>query len=277
MKDHLINTGFNSIEMIEVIDELPIWSAPFGLKLLEYIDYKRNISALDIGFGTGFPLTELAMRLGDSSVVYGIDPWKETFERVRKKIDYYGISNIRLIEGFAEHIPLSDSSIDLITSNNGINNVSDIENVFSECARIMKQGGQFIFTMNTDKSMFEFYEQLEKVFLELGMNENVVLIHQHIEAKRPPVKTMLARLRKQGFVVKDLEYDQFNYKFTDATAMFNHYFIRFAFMDSWKKLIPQSRMEEIFGLVESRLNKEAELFGNLKLNIPFVMINAIKT
>jgi len=51
----------------KMYDELPIWSAPFGLKLLEFIDYKPNITAIDLGFGTGFPLIEIAMRLGNDS------------------------------------------------------------------------------------------------------------------------------------------------------------------------------------------------------------------
>ncbi|MDR1153482.1 MAG: class I SAM-dependent methyltransferase [Bacteroidales bacterium] len=261
---------------VDVFDELPLWSAPFGLKLLEYVDYKPDISVLDIGFGSGFPLTELAMRLGDTAVVYGIDPWKEMLERVRKKIKYYEISNIRLIEGVAEDVPLNDSSIDLITSNNGINNVNDIEKVLSECERLMKPGGQFIQTMNTDKSMFEFYRQLENVFADLGMYKEIKSMYQHIETKRPPVKAMIAMLQKHGFIVKDLEYGQFNYKFANATAMFNHYFIRLAFMESWIKLVPKDKTEEIFGLVELRMNGQAKQFGGLKLSIPFVVINAVK-
>jgi ubiquinone/menaquinone biosynthesis C-methylase UbiE len=275
MQKYLSN-DFDSVKLIEVLDEIPIWSAPFGLKLLEYIDYKPNISALDIGFGTGFPLTELAMRLGDTSVVYGIDPWKETFERVRKKIVCYGITNIKLMEGIAENIPLADNSIDLITSNNGINNVNDIDTVFSECTRIIKPGGQFIQTMNTDKSMFEFYQVFEDVLFDLNMNHEILSIHQHIEKKRPPIKRMLSMIQQRGFVIKNLEYDQFNYKFASGTAMLNHYFIRFAFMDSWMKLIPQDKVEELFSLVESRMNKQAQLLGGIKLSIPYVMINATK-
>lgn len=65
MKKYL-KSDFDFVKYIDVADETPIWSASFGLKLLEYIDYKTKISALDIGFGTGFPLTEIALRLGDS-------------------------------------------------------------------------------------------------------------------------------------------------------------------------------------------------------------------
>ena len=136
MKKYLSN-DFDFVEYIEVADESPIWSAPFGLKLLDYVNYKTNISALDIGFGTGFPLTEIALRLGDSSIVYGIDPWKEAIKRVNKKVDYYGLTNVRIIEGVAESIPLDNDSVDLITSNNGINNVSDTDKVLTECSRIL--------------------------------------------------------------------------------------------------------------------------------------------
>jgi SAM-dependent methyltransferase len=176
----------------------------------------------------------------------------------------------------AENIPLADHSIDLITSNNGINNVKNIETVFSECERISKKGGQFIYTMNTDKSMFEFYQTFETVLSDLGLNKEITSMHQHIADKRPPISKMISLIQKHGFLIKDLEYNQFDYRFTDGTAMLNHYFIRLAFMDSWIKLIPKDKVEEVFNLVESHLNKQAHLLGGIKLSVPYVTINAIK-
>jgi len=270
MKKYL-NNDFDIVKYIDVADESPIWSAPFGLKLLDYINYKTNISAIDIGFGTGFPLTEIALRLGEGSIVYGIDPWKEAIKRVNKKIDYYGLTNVRIIEGFAESIPLDNDSIDLITSNNGINNVSDIDKVLSECSRIIKQGGQFIQTMNTDLSMFELYGELEKVLSDLNMDKEIELMSEHISHKRPPIKKMITMIQKHGFAIKDMEHDQFNYRFSNGTAMFNHYFIRLAFMDSWIKLLPNDRVEKIFNTIEMRLNEQSQVSGGIKLSIPFVM------
>ena len=275
MKKYLSN-DFNLDKLVDTLDELELWSAPFGLKLLNYIDYKPNISAIDIGFGTGFPLTELAMRLGESSTVYGIDPWKKAIERVNKKIEYYGIENIKIIEGISESIPLDDNSIDLITSNNGINNVKDIDKVLSECSRIIRKSGQFIQTMNLDKSMFEFYGQFESVLSEFHMDNEIDLMHQHIAHKRPPLDYIISITQKYGFIIKDLEHDQFDYKFTNGTAMLNHYFIRLAFMDSWIKLLPVDKVEQVFDIVESRLNEQSKKLGCLKLSIPYVMINAIK-
>lgn len=275
MKKYLSN-DFDLSEYANVSDECSIWSAPFGLKLLDYIDYKQNISALDIGFGTGFPLTEIALRLGESSTVFGIDPWSDAIARARKKIEYYRISNIKIFEGVAESIPLKDNSVDLIVSNNGINNVSDINQVISECSRIIKSSGQFVQTMNLDKSMFEFYGQLEKVLSDLGMNAEIELMKQHIYQKRRPINEIISIIQSHGFIIKDLEHDQFNYKFSNGSAMLNHYFIRLAFMDSWIKILPEKKLEQIFDTIEMQLNDQAKTLGGIKLTIPFVIINAIK-
>ncbi|MDR1624017.1 MAG: class I SAM-dependent methyltransferase [Tannerellaceae bacterium] len=271
-----LNNQFDPGEVITGFDELPFWSAPFGLKLLEAVEYKPNITALDIGFGAGFPLTELAMRLGNRSIVYGIDPWEELVERARVKIGCYGISNIRIIEGVAESIPLPNHSVDLITSNNGINNVRDIDKVLSECARILKPGGQFLQTMNLEQSMFEFYGQMKHVLEKMGLHKEIEQMYEHIAHKRPAIEKIKAWLQKHGFIIKELEYDQFNYRFTDGTAMLNHYFIRLAFMDSWKALLPMDKADEVFNQIEQGLNEYARNYGGLKLSIPFALINVTK-
>ncbi|MBN1789276.1 MAG: methyltransferase domain-containing protein [Bacteroidales bacterium] len=275
MKKYL-NGSFDLTTMVDFYDEWPIWSAPFGLKLLDKIEYKRGITALDIGFGSGFPLIELAQRLGESTTVYGIDPWKDAIRRVQRKISYFNISNIRIIEGHAESIPLENHSVDLIVSNNGINNVSDMGKVLSECSRIIKTGGQFVQTLNLDKSMVEFYAELEAVLEEMHMSREIDLMRQHIYEKRRPLDEILFLLRENSFVLKDLEHDQFCYKFTDGSAMLNHSFIRLAFMDSWKKLLPADKVEPVFEEVELRLNEKSRMLGGMKLSIPFVLINAIK-
>lgn len=275
MKKYL-DSKFDYNEIMDVMDELPLWAAPFGLKLLEFIRYKKNITALDIGFGAGFPLTELAMRLGDSSLVYGIDPWKKAVERTMRKLEAYEINNVKLIEGVAENIPLENNSIDLIASNNGINNVNDIGKVIAECSRVVKSGGQFVMTMNTSKSMFEFYDALKFILQQLSLDKAIEAINKHIAHKRPAVNSMKLILQENGFRIIDLEYEQYNLRFADGTAMLSHNFIRLAFMDSWVEIIPQDKVEEIFGLTEKELNKQAGLTGGLKLSIPFVLINAVK-
>jgi len=233
----------------KMYDELSIWSAPFGLKLLDFIEYKPNITAIDLGFGTGFPLIEIAMRLGNDSFVYGIDIWKEAFGKVYEKINYYGITNIKLIEGNVESIPLENNSVNLITSNNCINNVQNINKSMVECSRILNRKGQFVLTMNLEKSMFEFYNIMEQTLLELNLLTEIDLMYKHIEQKRPSVDKIINPI-KNDFFIQNVEYDQFSYKFTNGTAMLNHHFIKVAFIDSWKNILPENKVHEIFKIME---------------------------
>lgn len=275
MKNYL-NNNFNLNDLPDVFDELPLWSAPFGLKLLEEVNYKKNISALDIGFGTGFPLIELAMRLGSGSKVYGIDPWSEAFPRVQKKVDYYGLGNVKLINGEAESIPLENRSVDLIVSNNGINNVKDINQVLMECSRIIKPGGQFVMTMNLDKTMIEFYILLEQYFIRMGLLGKLKGISDHVYSKRKPINKIISMLEGNGFNVESQIFDKFIYRFANGTALFNHFFIRLAFVDSWAGIMPPEKIDEIFDTIESQLNKDAEMGLPISLTIPFVTINCEK-
>ena len=130
--------------LVSVIDELPLWSAPFGLKLLDTVKLKPHICALDLGCGTGFPLIELAQRLGPSCHVYGIDPWERAAERIRLKTQTLNIANVLVVRGVGEEMPFEGERFDLIVANNGINNVKDPEKVLSECYRTSRTGAQMV-------------------------------------------------------------------------------------------------------------------------------------
>jgi arsenite methyltransferase len=271
------NYDLNDKETVSVIDELPLWSAPFGLKLLEKINYRKNITALDIGSGLGFPLLETAMRLGSTCKVYGIDPWEAAVERIKTKIKIYGITNIEIITGAAEKIPLPDNSVDLIFSNNGLNNVNDIKGVLSECRRISKPGAQLVFTYNTDRTMIEFYSFVEDLLRERKMLTEVGLLKKHIYKKRLPVEEFVQLLNAGGYSVNEISHDEFAYRFVDGTAMFNHFLIKLAFIDSWKELIPEERRVDFFAELVDRLNQLAQSNGFLKLTVPFAIIDCEKS
>ncbi len=267
---------FDSDLLLELFDELPIWAAPFGLKLLDSIKYRKNISALDIGFGAGFPLTEIAMRLGETCKIYGIDPWDAAIRRTEKKIEFYGIKNIEIINGVAENIPLPDNSVELITSNNGLNNVESIEKALSECSRILKTGGQLIHTYNLDTTMFEFYDLLKVVLTENKMDRELKKLDDQVYKKRKPLNEFVKLLELNNFKVTNILNDQFDYMFADGTAMLNHYFIRLAFLDGWKSIIPEEKQTEIFNRVENLLNLKSEKDGYVNLSVPFVLLDCVK-
>lgn len=269
--------NLNDSKLISVIDELPLWSAPFGLRILDKINYKKNITALDIGSGLGFPLLEVAMRLGNSCKVYGIDPWETAIKRIKEKINLYRISNVEIICGVAENTPLPDNSTDLIISNNGLNNVNDLAAVIKECSRISKSGTQLLFTFNTNKTMIEFYSEFEKLLLKKNMLKEIELMKEHIYKKRRPVEEYVKLLNENGYVINEIYYDEFDYKFVDGSTMLNHFLITLSFLESWKVFVAKEKQGEIFEEVEARLNELARINGFLNLTIPFVLIDCQKT
>ncbi len=277
MQDYLkTDFDFESDELLEVFDELPIWSAAFGQKLLDNINYRKGIAALDIGFGAGFPLTEIAMRLGNTSKIYGLDPWKAANRRALKKISYFGIQNVEIIDGVAENIPLKDQSIDLLTSNNGLNNVKDLERALKECARVLKTGGQFLHSMNLNTTMAEFYDELEKVLSRMGCQKEVKEMHRHIHTMRKPIEEIQLHLESNGLTLKNIIHDKFHYKFTDGTAFLNHYYLRLGFLDGWKSCMSEELQPKVFAEVEKEINAKAEKQGGFTLTVPYVLIDCLR-
>src|SRR5436190_15806042 len=130
LREYLSYKFEDTPSFVATFDDLPLWSAPFGLFLLKHLELKKGITAIDVGSGAGFPLLELASRLGDSCKVYGVDPWKNANERTKQKILNYGMKNVEVLECSAEKVPLEDGSTDLIVSNLGINNFENPELVF---------------------------------------------------------------------------------------------------------------------------------------------------
>jgi len=271
-KPDYINPDFNFESEIgsSLIDELPFWSAPFGIKLLNEISYRKNIKVLDIGFGTGFPLFEIANRLDKKSEIIGIDPWISSHIRAKQKIKFYSFKNIKLISGKAEKIPLKNKSIDLIVSNNGINNVEDIEKVFKECKRIAKKDCEFIITINTSKTFIEFYKIFIEILKEHKLFDEVRKVKEHIFNKRKPISLYKKLFKDNNFVILKISYDKFNYHFADGEAFFNHTLIKLGFKENWEKILPAEIRIKVFKSIEKRLNTGK----NITMTVPSVLIKA---
>jgi ubiquinone/menaquinone biosynthesis C-methylase UbiE len=271
MKDYLkLEVDTKDSNLISVIDDLPLWSAPFGLRLLDILELKRNINALDLGCGLGFPLIEVSQRLGQTSQVYGIDPWDEALVRVRLKLQVYNIKNVKLVSGFAEDMPFENEYFELIISNNGINNVQDLAQTLKECYRVCKANAQMVFTLNTEETMIEFYLVFQEVLKEEGFEDEIQKMKKHIYSKRKPIEEIKALTVNSGFKIKNIIHDSFELRFIDGTAMLNHYLIKYWFLDSWKEILNKNDLVRVFDKVESILNEQAEINGRVTLTIPFV-------
>ena len=262
--------------IISAFDEMPLWSSYFGEVLLDTVVFKEKAKILDIGCGAGYPLLELAQRFGKGSEVIGIDPWKAATNRLKAKAKTMGVTNIRIINGVAEELPIENNYFDLIVSNNGLNNCSDQMKVLSECYRTLKPGGQLIFTVNLPDSMKEFYSIFRTTLKEESLNDSIVKMEKHIKEKRKSLKENLDQVRKNQFTVRQIIQNSFYMRYLNGTTFLNHHFIKIAFLESWVKIVPSGKRSKIFSLLEEKLNCFAKSKGELLLTIPFVCIDCRK-
>lgn len=257
-------------------DELPLWSAPFGLMLLDTIRLKPGMTVLDIGSGHGFPMLEIAERIAPRGSVTGIDPAEEAITIVGQKIVRREISNARVFRGVAEEMPFGEGEFDLIVSNNGLNNVSDQEKSFSECFRVAKPGAQMVITLNLPHTMTEFYEILEDILAKRGMMVVLDRMNEHIASKRKPVEVLKQMILQSGFTIRSINPDGFAYRFTSAEALFSHFLIRNYFLPSWKGFLPEESGSQILDKVSRRINEYCDRHREFTLSIPFACFDCIK-
>jgi ubiquinone/menaquinone biosynthesis C-methylase UbiE len=256
-------------------DELPLWSAPFGLLLLECVPLRSGITVMDVGAGTGFLSVELAQRCGSDSTVVAVDPWAAGLKRLREKLDYLGITNVRLIESDATHVDLPEASIDLIVSNLGINNFENADAVLEKCFRLAKPGATLALTTNVVGHMQEFYDVYRTTLQELGLSDRLSAFDDHVR-HRGTVESVKTLLESAGFQIVGVATHSFKMRFADGSSLLRHHFIRLGFLPDWKRLLPPGLVEKTFASLEERLNDLAEQRGLLALTVPVVCVEARK-
>lgn len=275
MTDYLSYVFKNDEQFINTFDELPLWSASFGLLLLKHLELRPNMKVIDIGSGAGFPLLELAGRLGNSCQLYGLDPWANANNRARQKITDYGLSNVEIMACSAEKIPFENDTIDLIVSNLGINNFSQPALVFDECCRVLKPNGTLALTSNLTGHWKEFYRIFETTLNQLQKTHLLDILKKD-EAHRGTIQSIAGLFTKSGFKVSRFYEETFEMKFVDGTAFLNHHFVKLGWLTTWMAIFPKNELAEIFGQLEHNLNLYARESGGLKLTVPMAYIEGVK-
>jgi arsenite methyltransferase len=268
--DYLSTTvDWSHPDIVSAYDELSLWSAAFGQMLLHHVPMRREMKVLDIGYGTGFPLLELAERLGETSRVYGVDPWETARQRALVKAEKWQVPNAEILPGDASMLPFSANMFDLIVSNLGINNFSNPLQVMQECARVARPNAHLAITTNLQGHMHEFYTIFSETLLETGRAALLPALSEHI-AHRATISGVEILFQSAGFrLVKTVEETSF-IRFVDGSALLRHHFIRLGFLDAWKAILPRQDWEIVFAHLEENLNRLAEEKGEITLTIPMV-------
>ncbi|MDD5006277.1 MAG: methyltransferase domain-containing protein [Candidatus Omnitrophica bacterium] len=138
-------------------DESALLQREIADELFERIilpDYEFN--ALDIGCGTGY-LIEKFQNVGFINGICAVDIALGMLEVIRKK-------NLKaeLFHSDATKLPFKDGAFDLVISNLAYQWVSDLGLAFREAKRVLKDNGEFYFTIFTENTLKELREVISQ-------------------------------------------------------------------------------------------------------------------
>jgi len=99
-------------------------------------------TVLDIGAGAGNDAVIASRIAGPEGHVVALDLTPAMTRKLQSAVNESGFSNISVLQGSAERLPLADGSVDSITTNGALNLVPDKRRAVSEMFRVLHPGGR---------------------------------------------------------------------------------------------------------------------------------------
>jgi ubiquinone/menaquinone biosynthesis C-methylase UbiE len=96
---------------------------------------------LEIGPGAGASLAYYPKNIH----WIGVEPNPFMYPYLKQEAQQQGLSQIELLQGTAENLPVEDESIDYVVSTHVLCSVGDLYRSLQEIKRVLKPGGSFIF------------------------------------------------------------------------------------------------------------------------------------
>ena len=110
--------------------------------ILGEMQIQAGDTIIDVGCGAGHLLTHLAKAVGNSGIIYGLDPSEAQIEQARKRCSEF--VTIKYIKRTGDESQLKTDSCHFVTSTQALEYVPDVEPALDEITRILKPGGAFV-------------------------------------------------------------------------------------------------------------------------------------
>lgn len=148
-----------------------IFESKYREMTLKYLNIKTGEKVLEIGFGTGHSLKKMAMLVGDSGNIYGIDISSGMLKVAAKRLSAADLmGRVTLTCGDAAKLPYEDSKFDTVFMSFTLElfDTPEISLVLKEIRRVLKPNGKLgIVSMskgNGSPVMVKLYEFIHRKF-----------------------------------------------------------------------------------------------------------------
>ena len=151
------------------------FAGPFERKFmnmtLEQLTVKKGETGLEVGFGTGYCLVEIARRVENNGKAYGIDISSGMLDITRKRLEKEGLADrVELYCGDVMNMPYEDNMFDVVFMSFTLElfDTPEIPAVLKEIKRVLKPNGRFgvvgMSKEDGESRLLKAYEWIHKIF-----------------------------------------------------------------------------------------------------------------
>lgn len=112
-----------------------------AVKKMELI---RNGKALEVACGSGRNLPYLVKTVGKDGFILGFDYSQEMLDAAKQLSNRNGWNNIKLVQGDAAQLKITENNFDGIVSVLGISAIPDWEKALNRCYDVLRHGGKLV-------------------------------------------------------------------------------------------------------------------------------------
>ena len=141
-------------------------------RIVKAAGIKSGETVLEIGFGTGYCLVEIAKRVGTAGKAYGIDVTPEMVGLARRRLEKEGLAErVELYQGDARETPYENRQFDAVYMAAALElfDTPDIPKVLAEIKRVLRPTGRLgVISMpkegHENSITLRFYERMHRAF-----------------------------------------------------------------------------------------------------------------
>lgn len=124
--------GYDNAEALTALGSGP-W---YRREVLRRNGLVAGMRLLDVAAGTGLVTVAGNELVGDAGHVWALDPSPGMLAELKKKV------KVETLLGYAEDIPLAESSVDFVSMGYALRHVGDLDKAFSEFHRVLRPDGR---------------------------------------------------------------------------------------------------------------------------------------